>query len=247
MTPLNNRWQWVVATFVIVLSFQPSASATTITVVNEVPGTTEFVVGITGSATTGGDMAGMLVTALFGSGRAVTVPWTATGVDSGQATGEVPDVNDRRLSFLLSQGGDTFTDQWTLTNTSEVGAESALIGFVLDGFPGDTVFDRTFGGAFGTTGSFLGRDFFSDTDLGFDLTLNAIYVGQVAINGSAPVGDLFRFLDVRFSEPIFNTDPALQFFLDTDSIGLPPGQAPEPATLLLLAAGLASVIRRRRA
>jgi hypothetical protein len=224
------------------IGFASTSSAITTVVVNENPGTTQSIVGITGFSTTGDQMAGMVVTAFFDNGESASGIWAADGPGSGSASGSTPS----ELGFLLTQSGDTFTQGWTLTNTSP--SEIGITRLLIDGIPGGTVFDRTFGGVEGTPSSALGADFSTGYTLpGIDFTVTALYQDRVAVNGFGPVGDLFRYLDIDLGMPggLFNFDDPFTFVADTDSVGLGP-QVAEPGSLLLLGAGLVGIWLRRR-
>ncbi|MGH9332617.1 MAG: PEP-CTERM sorting domain-containing protein [Vicinamibacteria bacterium] len=220
------------------------SGAATIVVVTEDLGTTQNIVGITGFSTLGSDMAGMSVAAFFSDGSAVTATWEAGPGGSGFASAFDAATD---LGFSLTLTGDTFTSPWALLNTS-ANSEVGLTALFIDGFPGDTVFDRTFNDLEGTPFSALGADFNTGFTLPFiDFTVTALYSDQVAISGFAPVGDLFRFftLDLGIPGGLLNTDGEFIYTADTDSIGLPP-QVAEPGSLLLLGAGLAGLWYRRR-
>jgi hypothetical protein len=194
-------------------------------------GTTHYTPAVN-SFKTGSLMAGMRVTVHFADGGSETATWTSTGPDSGGAFG---------TGWSVVQAGNTFTGDWTLANNTGRRIDRVLI----DGAPGDTVFDRTFDGLEGTPDSAAGLDINAATDL----NIVATYRDQVAITGNAPIGDLYRSLDLRFSD-----DPAfgggrLVFTADTDAAQL---GVPEPTTLVLwTAAGLSLAgytwYRRRRA
>ncbi len=203
--------------------------------------------------TDGADMAGMAVTAFFSTSAPETVVWTATGVDSGA-------VNGLKSDWSLTQQGDTFSNPWTLIYTGGTG-KGLLTGFRIDGFaagPGEVgvMFDRTFNGDFGTPDSFLGRDYTTQT-AGLPFDTFVLYESQVAVTPNDPVGDEFRYLNVRFllfgDHDEFTTAPlgiagldganlrSLSFLQDTNN-----PIVPEPATLALLSIGAAALIVRRR-
>lgn len=209
---------------------------------------------------TGDEMVGMSVTVDFSSAPSETVLWKATGANAGGAFGAGSD-------WSLTEEGDTFANTWVLTYNSN-DTKGLLTGFMIDGVMVSNqvaddqqeataiVFDRTFNGAFGTPGSFLGRDYNTLTPgLPFDTFVT--YGSAVAISGSDPVGDEFRFLEARFLvfEPADETSPApttvsglngtslmtVTFRQDTNKSVIP-----EPATLGLLSVGTAMLMLRRR-
>jgi hypothetical protein len=200
-------------------------------------------------ATTGAEMAGMEVTALFSNADPETVTWQATGLDSGGAFGLNQD-------WSLTQSGDTFAAPWTLLYEGSED-KGLLIGFDIDGMAAGTgeigvMFDRTFGFQFGTQGSFHGWDYETLTDVPFDTLIT--FRSAIALPGESPVGDLFRYLEVRFADRppdefsgfgIGGLDGvdvrSVSFRQDTDNNVIP---EPATATLLLLGAGV--VYARRR-
>lgn len=200
----------------------------------------------------GASMIGMTVTAFFAGGDSETLAWASLGM----TLGGVESAN----GWSLSESGNTYFNPWTLAST---GAEIQKI--VLDGLPGNTVFDIKYKanavaklGLSGTTGSVVGWDFqvlpASSNNYSGDITAtysNMVYlpIEKYPIHLGKPVGDVFRTLTIDFGTNSFgssDTITKLTFRADTDKMIAP---VPEPAALLLFAtglAGLAALGRRRR-
>src|SRR5262245_21071105 len=102
-------------------------------VVTQDLGTTQGTSGILTPITTGATMGGMRVSAFFTDGSSETVSWTGLFLGFGGAFG---------TNWSLTESGDTDTSSWSLTNSTGLG----MTRLVIDGGPGTTVFDRTFGG-----------------------------------------------------------------------------------------------------
>jgi hypothetical protein len=207
--------------------------------------------GLSAVATTGSDMDGMLVTANFVNGTSETRAWAdiSSGVGGVSGTG-----------WLLQASGNTIgAGAWVLGSTNAIGISS----IVLNGAPGRTIFDRTFGNAIGTPGSSNGRDF--DVTFGLaNFAITAEYTNILRLNQDPPVGDLYTTLRITFTSPaggFARQSPTqgrfLRFTQDTDNaaVGAPinpvPTGAPEPGTLALLAIGAVGfggfAMRRKKA
>jgi hypothetical protein len=222
MSPSHFRLGW---TALLVLAMIASPTPAQMVTVTQDLGTTQGTLGIATSVTTGATMGGMNVTAFFNNGTLQTVPWVGAGLGNGGASG---------TGWSLSQSGDTDFAPWSLINNTGLG----LTRLVIDGGPGKTIFDRTFGGMEGTPGTSLGQDFQVTSGQQSTDNILAIYHDQVAVVPNPPVGDIFRSLDINFQNTGgFASGRTLGFLADTDStvdVLFPlPGIIPEPGSLLL--------------
>lgn len=246
------------ATALFALAGTVSAVPLTIT---DVPAPATTVSDLTGFQTTGADMGGkMNVTAFFLGGTSETVPWLATGPGAGAALG---------TGWSLQEAGDTFSSGpsdgvWALNVKSDNVRINRLL---LVGVPpvvtvqtDGVVFDKTFGGAFGTDGSYRGRDFTPILASG-PWGLDVKYISEVdsLADGIGAQRDIWGQLEITFTGTVapgsFNFGQTLTFLQDTDTVGLripgpcdpATGECPEPATAMTLAviAGL-GLMRRRR-
>lgn len=205
-------------------------------IVNFDGGTTQITPQIDSIFTSGADMDGMAVTAFFLSGGSETSIWSTTGAQSGAAAGtgwsisySGPDTgNPSGNPFIIESTGVPLSRLW------------------IDAGTGMTVFD-TNSSIIGTPGSSTGL---TALEKGNPLGLSVIatYRDQVALDGSSPVGDLYRSLHLEFtSAPLLNGTYSLG--LDTDTATGSVNAIPEPssfAILLTATAGIAVLELRRR-
>jgi hypothetical protein len=210
--------------------------------VNFDAGNTNYITEVEQYTTTGDLMAGMLVTATFENDNSEQVTWepdtSITGAGIASGTG-----------WSLAESGDTFLENWTLQNTSA----SPISEIRIDPFPGYTVFDTTFpdqnnNPQFGTTNSEYGWTFDVVNSSPANFDISATYRDAVALDGTAPVGDLYRYLDIVFNNGIYlGEDDYIQFGADTDNVSfgnfIP---TPLPGTFLLLGSGLLGLVGFRR-
>jgi hypothetical protein len=146
----------------------------------------------------------------------------------------------------LQQNNDTFANPW---NVDSKAAGLTLLGITLDGFPGNTVFDRSFGDTdpgrgdedrasdsafFGTAGSYRGLDF--DKTGGKDIDVTVTYRSAVQLGADAAVGDIFRYLDVEFIDGLEINDQ-YSWKSDTDSVVVP-----LPPSAYLMGSGLLGLL-----
>jgi hypothetical protein len=192
---------------------------------------------LTGFATDGNDMAGLLqVTAVFLDGTSETITWAATGPDSGGIA---------FVNWSLREGDDTFLGSgfddeglWRTSVDPGVFVDKLILTGATSKSPNGQaeglVFDRTGRhGSFGTASSYRGRDFevaFTVTSTGLapgfdDFVITYSNPIDVIADGPGVVGDLFGQLTIdpilRSGEPgYFYAANQLGFRVDTDTAGL---------------------------
>lgn len=192
---------------------------------------------LTGFATDGNDMAGLLqITAVFLDGTSETITWAATGPDSGGIAFVSWSVGETDDTFL----GDGFEAEGLWKTSVDPGVfidKLILTGATSKSPNGQTegvVFDRTRApGSFGTASSYRGRDF----EIAYTATIVGLAPGfddfiitysnpiDVVADGPGVVGDLFGQLTIdpilRSGEPgYFYAANELGFRVDTDTVGL---------------------------
>ncbi len=212
--------------------------------VNYVPTPAQTTTGVDNFATTFDMMVGMSVEVTWGNLSTTDFTWSSPG---GLAGG-VSDSN----GFTLGSIGDSFSSSWALAPNNTYVINSIFI----DAGTGGTVFD-VWSGSTGTPNSANGHPF-SVTSITGNFDITATYSGGVQIGSAAPVGDLYRYLNIDFTstainvlggnyQGYFGANDLLSFRADTDNLEL--GEidpVPEPSTMLLMGAGILGLVAYNR-
>jgi hypothetical protein len=180
------------------------------------------------------NMAGMEVTVMFGDGSSPP-PYTWTNLPSHSSG-----VSDTGWSFTnnpySATNDDTFWNNWTLDTT--VGIKSITI----NGIIADVLFDIWGLGTEnkGTPDSEYGK-LTLPTDWSYSVS------DPISLGGAAPINDLWGSITLTYiGSSTSGFTGTAQFKMDTDKTLV--SETPEPATMVLLGAGLAGLglYRRKR-
>ncbi|MBL4782717.1 MAG: hypothetical protein JKX92_10795 [Porticoccaceae bacterium] len=184
---------------------------------------------------TGADMAGMEVTAFFGTGSESAL-WGVTSAGpggpfgegfSGAASGTGWDLSQQGFTEGNYDSGPGVLGAWTLTNNTGFNITSLRIDALMAGIVFDVIFDSEV-----TPGSDIGRAFLPDLD--YAGSTSAVYSNQF----SQGYNDLFGSLTISFGNGLLD-GASMRFLADTDAV------IPAPGGLWLFAIGLVAMCFRK--
>ena len=203
-------------------------------VLSEQDGVTYETPTLSGFGTDGDDMLGLSVSVVFADASTETAIWQAGAtVGYGEAVG---------TGWTINQGpGSTWSNPFSFANNSG----QAVSRITLHGAGANTVFDRSFGGAAGTTSSANGRDVQETTSISVTQDVFATYFDRVQLAGGTPVGDLFGGLRLEFSAGLAD-GASFSFITDTDTGSSSLIPTPEPSAGLLVTCFVSLISWRRR-
>ncbi|MEO5925893.1 MAG: PEP-CTERM sorting domain-containing protein [Bryobacteraceae bacterium] len=223
---------------------------------------TTYTVAVTNFTTTGGDMAGMVITANFTTGGPVSCTWTSLGAcnsGGGEFNVTYPAANSTHPQVNNSN--------WTLTNTW---ASHTLSSITVNGIPGLIAFDRCMTGAStfndtnpgGTTGTSCTTAGTVGSDIGFSvgsgngggtagITGTVQYANALHLASSSIVNDWWGQFTLTFAGTAFTSGSNFTFRSDSDiltSAVADVSPVPEPQTLVGVGMALLAMatFRRRR-
>lgn len=223
--------------------------------------------GITESTVSGSDMAGMGVTVTTYDGKSTTKTWQDLGGDRGGAhSGDQWSLEFDGSDTWFSNDLDDALGTPDRLATWEFTASKPVSSFTIDAYEGNIWFDilaiwddewneTGFGNTPGSEDGWWQENSYTNDDTSGSNFFSWEFSNPLEVRGTTG-GDLFGSLTINFDNPettwIETMSGTFNFGLDTDKGGLvfgSPKPVPEPATMMLFSAGLASlfgVSRRRR-
>jgi MYXO-CTERM domain-containing protein len=164
---------------------------------------------LAGFSTTGADMDGMSVSVTYSDFSVASATWGTTALTAGAAVSAG--------NFSLTLTGDSYDQNWTLSNLTDPQAETPLsiVSFAINARPGRAIFD-IIASPETTTGSDVGRPF-TFVSGGTDATVTYSDALKLNANGS-PLGDLFlQMLVALDSNSYVAAGGNMVFLQDTDN------------------------------
>lgn len=222
-----------------VMTFITGTTTASAYIVNEVEGPLQNTTGILSYAT-GASMADATVTVTYGDDTIRTYDWTALGGNAGGVDLLIGDSTSTVSVGTFGMSGSSWTTNWDLDVTN---SSFTIANIFIDAGEGDAVFD-IISSPDNSAGSSTGKAFWITSSSYDDIT--ATYSGAVGIAGAAPLGDLYRYLNINFTGNSFGINDTLSFRADTDMIKGNINPVPEPSTVILMGLGLASLVGYNR-